>query len=274
VRSRSARPSPPSLRAHSRARPSCSGAYGAPPAYGGYAPPPAYGAPPAYGGGYGAPAGYGSGAPVCHDYQNGRCFRATCKFSHEGPVRAAPGGAPAGYGGGGGGGGGREICHDFQNGRCFRGDSCRFGHTMDGAPPQAMMGGGMPMGGDPSVPAPGDWNCASCQANNFARRNECFKCNAPRADGGGAAAYGDTYHASANAAAAVADSLPSARASLPRLRCACTDIAPPARADRRYSRSRSRSRSRDRRERSASKSRSRERSKSKSRSKSPAGEDK
>ena len=249
--------------AHCRAFARCRG-YGAPPAYGGYAPPP-YGAPPAYGGGgYGAPPAYGGGAPVCHDYQNGRCFRATCKFSHEGPVRAAPGG------GGGGGYGGREVCHDFQNGRCFRGDSCRFGHSMDGAPPQAMM--------PSSMPAPGDWICA-CGFNNFARNSGCYQCKAPRADGGQAAPYGDTYHASANAAAAVADSLPSANATLPRACLPRADARFSARlAGRRRSRSRSgsrsgrsRSRSRDRRERSPSKSPAR---KSKSRSKSPAGDDK
>ena len=247
--------------AHSCAFARCSGY--APPAYGGYAPPP-YGAPPAYGGGYGAPAGYGGGAPVCHDYQNGRCFRATCKFSHEGPVRAAPGG-------GGGYGGGREVCHDFQNGRCFRGDSCRFAHSMDGAPPHAMMPSAMP----------GDWVCA-CGYSNFARNSNCNKCSAPRADGGPAAPYGgDTYHASANAAAAVADSMPSAPAKLLRTRLPSSNARDSARlVDRRRSRSRSgsrsgrsrsRSRSRDRRDRSPSKSPAR---KSKSRSKSPAGDDK
>ena len=184
---------------------------GYPPAYGGYGAPPPYGAPPAYGGGYGAPPGYGGGAPVCHDYQNGRCFRATCKFSHEGPVRAAPGG-------GGGYGGGREVCHDFQNGRCFRGDSCRFAHSMDGAPPNAMMPSSMP----------GDWICA-CGFNNFARNSNCNKCSAPRADGGQAAPYGDTYHASANAAAAVADSMPSAPANCCAQAChTLTRAFPPA----------------------------------------------
>ncbi len=190
---------------------------------------------------------------MCHDYQNGRCFRATCKFSHEGAPRVNPGGFPGGAG---------EPCHDFQNGRCFRGDSCRFSH--EGAPAMMGMGGGMPMGGMPmggaAPAAPGDWACASCGENNFARRNECFKCSAVRTDGGAApGGYGgESYHASAGAAAAVADSLPS--------------------RERRYSRSRSRSRER---RRSASKSRSRSprgrsksKSKSKSRSASPAGEEK
>jgi hypothetical protein len=40
---------------------------------------------------------------VCNDFLNGRCFRATCRFSHEGG--AAPGGygaPPPAYGGYGG----------------------------------------------------------------------------------------------------------------------------------------------------------------------------
>jgi hypothetical protein len=135
--------------------------------------------------------------------------------------------------------------------------------------------------------------------------SQCFKCNAPRADGG--AAYGgDAYHASAGAAAAVADSMPSAfpppptgcplavlfvhglnriescRRSVRTLRLtrraplSRSPILPRAGRDRRHSRSRSRSRER---RRSASKSRSRSprgrsksKSKSKSRSASPAGE--
>mmetsp|Transcript_125968 Transcript_125968/g.368036 ORF Transcript_125968/g.368036 Transcript_125968/m.368036 type:complete len:139 (+) Transcript_125968:86-502(+) len=28
----------------------------------------------------------------------------------------------------------------------------------------------------------GDWYCGSCGAHNFARRTDCFKCNAPRDD--------------------------------------------------------------------------------------------
>ena len=32
---------------------------------------------------------------------------------------------------------------------------------------------------------PGDWNCPSCNAHNFASRNECFKCRTPKPGGGG-----------------------------------------------------------------------------------------
>ena len=34
---------------------------------------------------------------------------------------------------------------------------------------------------------PGDWNCDSCGAHNFASRNACFKCHAPK--GGGSGGY-------------------------------------------------------------------------------------
>jgi hypothetical protein len=43
---------------------------------------------------------------------------------------------------------------------------------VDGAPASAPRGG--------SESKPGDWICPACQANNFARRNACFKCYAPR----------------------------------------------------------------------------------------------
>ncbi|CAG8569279.1 613_t:CDS:10 [Ambispora gerdemannii] len=32
-------------------------------------------------------------------------------------------------------------------------------------------------------PRDGDWACESCNANNFARRTECYKCHTPRSDG-------------------------------------------------------------------------------------------
>merc|ERR1719289_377834 len=34
-------------------------------------------------------------------------------------------------------------------------------------------------------PKPGDWACPSCNANNFARRTDCFKCGTPKPAGGG-----------------------------------------------------------------------------------------
>jgi len=83
---------------------------------------------------------------MCNDFLNGRCFRASCKFSHDGN-------APPGGGGGGGYGGGGSF------------------------------GGGGRGGGPP--PRDGDWNCSACGASNFARRTECFKCYAPMSGGGG-----------------------------------------------------------------------------------------
>jgi hypothetical protein len=38
--------------------------------------------------------------------------------------------------------------------------------------------GGTPRGGPP--PRDGDWFCSECNASNFSRRNECFKCNAQK----------------------------------------------------------------------------------------------
>mmetsp|Transcript_50668 Transcript_50668/g.115065 ORF Transcript_50668/g.115065 Transcript_50668/m.115065 type:complete len:99 (-) Transcript_50668:439-735(-) len=65
-------------------------------------------------------------------------------------------GGGGGYGGGGGG-------YDRQ------GDFSSFG---------GRGGGG---GGGSREGRPGDWPCPSCQANNFASRDACFKCSEPRA---------------------------------------------------------------------------------------------
>ena len=35
-------------------------------------------------------------------------------------------------------------------------------------------------GGRRNESRPGDWMCVGCQANNFASRVSCFKCNEPR----------------------------------------------------------------------------------------------
>ena len=51
---------------------------------------------------------------------------------------------------------------------------------------QGGGGGGGVGGGDGNNDVkPGDWLCDSCGANNFARRLECFRCNAPKPRGGG-----------------------------------------------------------------------------------------
>jgi hypothetical protein len=39
---------------------------------------------------------------VCNDFLNGRCFRPTCRFSHDGAPAAGGYGAPPAYGGYGG----------------------------------------------------------------------------------------------------------------------------------------------------------------------------
>eukprot|EP00930_Biecheleria_cincta_P067558 TRINITY_DN5421_c0_g1_i1.p1 TRINITY_DN5421_c0_g1~~TRINITY_DN5421_c0_g1_i1.p1 ORF type:complete len:199 (+),score=18.05 TRINITY_DN5421_c0_g1_i1:117-713(+) len=67
-----------------------------------------------------------------------------------------------GGGGGGGGGGGR------------RGRSRSRSRS---PPPRGGGGGGG--GGGPDF-RHGDWTCKACGGHNFARRTECFKCNASR----------------------------------------------------------------------------------------------
>jgi hypothetical protein len=37
----------------------------------------------------------------------------------------------------------------------------------------------------------GDWNCPACNAHNFASRNSCFKCHAPKDGGGGGGGGGE-----------------------------------------------------------------------------------
>ena len=93
-----------------------------------------------------------------------------------------------GMGGGGGNpnfGRSRGVCFDWQKGSCERGENCRFTHSneaegADGQGPYATYGGRRGFGNV----RPGDWNCQSCQVNNFASRINCFKCNAPKPEGG------------------------------------------------------------------------------------------
>jgi hypothetical protein len=48
-----------------------------------------------------------------------------------------------------------------------------------------------PLPGGPPPPREGDWNCPACGVSNFARRFECFRCNATKGpDGGGGGGYG------------------------------------------------------------------------------------
>ena len=71
------------------------------------------------------------------------------------------GGDRGGYGGGGGGGG-------YQGGG---------GYGARGGDYGGNFGGG---GGHGNNFKPGDWNCAECQAHNFARNSQCFRCKAPK----------------------------------------------------------------------------------------------
>ena len=45
-------------------------------------------------------------------------------------------------------------------------------------------GGGGGGGGGYNNVRPGDWTCPSCQANCFASKTECFRCNTPKPMGG------------------------------------------------------------------------------------------
>ncbi|KAI8381291.1 uncharacterized protein BYT42DRAFT_565996 [Radiomyces spectabilis] len=79
---------------------------------------------------------------------------------------AMPPGGGGRYGGRTGGGGGNSSSGGYRGGR---------GGSSSGG------------GGGYGTPKEGDWTCEGCGANNFARRNECFKCQArrPESAGGG-----------------------------------------------------------------------------------------
>merc|ERR1740123_1734199 len=51
------------------------------------------------------------------------------------------------------------------------------------------MGGGATGGGMGNM-RPGDWVCSACGNNNFAKRDACNKCGAPKPEGAGVAAGG------------------------------------------------------------------------------------
>lgn len=57
---------------------------------------------------------------ACNDYKRGLCFRANCRYAHDGPPPVANYSAAA------------QACRDYQSGRCTRGNRCRFTH--DGLP--------------------------------------------------------------------------------------------------------------------------------------------
>ncbi|GES88509.1 RNA-binding protein cabeza-like isoform X2 [Rhizophagus clarus] len=52
-------------------------------------------------------------------------------------------------------------------------------------------------GGGGPPPRDGDWACESCNANNFARRMECYKCHTPRSNAPGDGGYGSGRYSGA-----------------------------------------------------------------------------
>ncbi|KAI9289284.1 hypothetical protein BC943DRAFT_376566 [Umbelopsis sp. AD052] len=109
-----------------------------------------YDSRPSYGGG--ADSGYGT--PRQGPPGGGRDGDWTCptcngnNFSRRTECFKCNASRPEGAGGGGGYGG--------DSGKTYGGERRRPG------------------------PTPGDWECPSCGVSNFARRTECFKCNAPK----------------------------------------------------------------------------------------------
>uniref|UniRef100_A0A182QDE4 RanBP2-type domain-containing protein n=1 Tax=Anopheles farauti TaxID=69004 RepID=A0A182QDE4_9DIPT len=98
-------------------------------------------------------------------------------------------GGGGGYGGGGGGGrmggGGGGYNRDDRDDNRSR------------PPPGAMggggrggFGGGGGGGGSGGQDREGDWNCGECNNKNFAWRNECNRCKAPKGDGAGSGSDG------------------------------------------------------------------------------------
>ena len=137
-------------------------------------------------------------------------------------LRMSYGGRYESRGGGGGGGQGRDVrpgdweCESCGGNNFARRDTCfkceapkggsggggggGYGARRDRSPPRRRSrsppgggygggrGGGGRGGGGQDF-REGDWEC-HCGANNFARRTECFKCEAPKSGGGGGGGYG------------------------------------------------------------------------------------
>jgi rubredoxin len=62
---------------------------------------------------------------------------------------------------------------------CFKCQAPKPVQTFNpGAPPMGGMGGGGPPPGRDV--RPGDWTCPNCEANVFASKNTCFRCNTPK----------------------------------------------------------------------------------------------
>ncbi|XP_049301174.1 RNA-binding protein cabeza-like isoform X5 [Anopheles funestus] len=112
------------------------------------------------------------------------------------------GGGGGGYGGGGNRMGGGDRGGSSAGGGGDRGGFNRGGGDRDDSrsrpPPGGAMGGarggfGGGGGGGGSGGAQdreGDWNCGECNNKNFAWRNECNRCKAPKGDGAGSGSDG------------------------------------------------------------------------------------
>jgi len=92
-----------------------------------------------------------------------------CEVKRAVPKLDGPGPTPGPIGGGGG----------------YEGYDPQTGQPYPGGGQDQKFAGGKAAGGSL---LPGDWMCASCGNNNFARRNVCNRCRAPREDGGGGGA--------------------------------------------------------------------------------------
>ncbi|XP_037028405.1 RNA-binding protein cabeza isoform X8 [Bradysia coprophila] len=90
------------------------------------------------------------------------------------------GGGGGGFGRGGGGGfGGNRGGGDRGGGRFDRGGND------DGGRSRGSQGGGGRGGGGNIPQRDGDWTCSKCTNKNFAWRNECNRCSAPKEEGAG-----------------------------------------------------------------------------------------
>eukprot|EP00277_Geminigera_cryophila_P013592 CAMPEP_0179449970 /NCGR_PEP_ID=MMETSP0799-20121207/33805_1 /TAXON_ID=46947 /ORGANISM="Geminigera cryophila, Strain CCMP2564" /LENGTH=170 /DNA_ID=CAMNT_0021243323 /DNA_START=119 /DNA_END=631 /DNA_ORIENTATION=- len=61
-----------------------------------------------------------------------------------------------------------------------------FGNNFRGGPPRGRGGRGHAV-------AEGDWTCPNCNANVFASKRSCFKCQTPNPSGGGGGGGGGNY---------------------------------------------------------------------------------
>ncbi|KAJ3071953.1 hypothetical protein HDU98_004518 [Podochytrium sp. JEL0797] len=132
-----------------------------------------------YGGGAGGGGGYAGGDRGAGGYGGGDGYGGDNRGGGAGGYggeNMGAGGNRGGFGGGGGGGYG----NDRGGGGGYGADVGGYG---GGAGAGGYGGGGAPQ------PRPGDWDCSGCGKSNFASRQECYRCQAPKS---GDAASGST----------------------------------------------------------------------------------